>query len=67
MLRTRLLTAAVALPAVAWLIFYAPLPLFAGFIVAVTAIGLGEDAPIDTNDNADGRARNRRVEFHIMR
>ena len=33
----------------------------------MTAIGLGEDAPIDTNDNADGRARNRRVEFHIMR
>lgn len=42
MLRTRLLTAAVALPAVAWLIFAAPLPVFAGVIVAFTAVGLGE-------------------------
>lgn len=42
MLRTRLTTAAVALPAVAWLIFVAPLWVFAGILVAITAVGLGE-------------------------
>ena len=56
MLRTRLLTAAVALPAVAWLIFYAPLPLFAGFIVAVTAIGLGEFATMAFPDQPRAQA-----------
>lgn len=30
------------------------------------ATGMGEETPIDTNDNSDGRARNRRVEFHII-
>ncbi|MEO2166563.1 MAG: hypothetical protein ABGY42_00320, partial [bacterium] len=42
MLRTRLVTAAVALPVVAWLIFAAPLWVFAGILVAITAVGLGE-------------------------
>src|SRR5438046_7995027 len=42
MFRTRLLTAAVALPSL-WLIArYLPAPLFAGFIMAVTAVGLFE-------------------------
>lgn len=42
MLRARLATAAVALPALFWLIFVGPLWAFSGFIVAVTAIGLLE-------------------------
>ena len=42
MLRTRLTTAAVAIPALVWLIFAAPIGLFAGIIVALTAVGLGE-------------------------
>jgi outer membrane protein OmpA-like peptidoglycan-associated protein len=29
----------------------------------MTAVGYGEEVPIDTNRTADGRARNRRVEF----
>ena len=32
----------------------------------LTATGHGPDKPIDTNDTADGRQRNRRVEFHIL-
>jgi len=32
----------------------------------ITAIGLGETSPIDTNDTADGRARNRRTELVII-
>lgn len=32
----------------------------------LTAKGHGYDRPIDTNDTADGRQRNRRVEFHIL-
>ena len=31
------------------------------------AVGYGEEVPIDSNDSKDGRARNRRVEFHIIR
>ncbi|MCD6499065.1 MAG: OmpA family protein [Deltaproteobacteria bacterium] len=31
----------------------------------LTAVGYGEDRPIDTNRTAAGRERNRRVEFHI--
>jgi outer membrane protein OmpA-like peptidoglycan-associated protein len=31
----------------------------------MTAAGLGETQPVDTNRTADGRSNNRRVEFHI--
>jgi phosphatidate cytidylyltransferase len=42
MLRTRLATAAVALPALWLIVRYLPAPLFAGFIMAVSAVGLLE-------------------------
>ena len=29
------------------------------------AVGLGETRPIDSNRSAEGRAMNRRVEFHV--
>ncbi len=32
----------------------------------LTAKGYGPDKPIDTNNTAEGRQRNRRVEFHIL-
>jgi OOP family OmpA-OmpF porin len=33
----------------------------------LSALGLGPDRPLTTNDTAEGRARNRRVEFHVQR
>ena len=44
MLRARLATAAVAIPVLIWLIVAAPVWLFAGFILTMTAIGLDEFA-----------------------
>ena len=32
----------------------------------MASVGFGEERPIETNDTADGRAANRRVEFHIV-
>lgn len=32
----------------------------------LTAVGYGEYKPIDTNDTEQGRANNRRVEFHLL-
>ena len=33
----------------------------------LTSVGHGETKPIDTNRTPEGRQRNRRVEFHIVR
>ena len=32
----------------------------------MTAMGYGEGKPIDTNETPEGKAKNRRVEFHIV-
>ena len=32
----------------------------------LVAIGYGETRPVDTNDTAEGRAKNRRIEFFII-
>jgi len=33
----------------------------------ITALGAGPDKPVDTNDTPAGRARNRRIEFRILK
>ena len=33
----------------------------------ITALGAGPDKPVTTNATAEGRARNRRIEFHILK
>jgi outer membrane protein OmpA-like peptidoglycan-associated protein len=33
----------------------------------IETLGAGPDAPVETNDTADGRAKNRRIEFEILR
>jgi phosphatidate cytidylyltransferase len=55
MLRTRLLTAAVALPALWLVVQYLPAPLFNGFIVAVAAVGLYEYFEMALPNDALGR------------
>ena len=52
MLRTRLATAAIALPALWLIVEYLPTPLFAGFIMAVAAIGLLEYFAMALPDDA---------------
>lgn len=42
MLRTRIATAAVAIPLLVWLVLASPAWLFSGFVMAITAVGLGE-------------------------
>jgi len=32
-----------------------------------TALGAGPDKPVDTNDTPEGRARNRRIEFRVLK
>jgi OOP family OmpA-OmpF porin len=36
------------------------------FIDRLDAVGYGEADPVATNDTEEGRARNRRVELHII-
>jgi outer membrane protein OmpA-like peptidoglycan-associated protein len=31
----------------------------------ITAEGMGESKPVSSNETADGRAQNRRVELHV--
>jgi len=54
-LRARLATAAVAIPVLVWLIIWGPFWLFAGFVIAVTAIGLGEFANMALADRPLGQ------------
>ncbi len=52
MLRTRIATGLVALPALAWLIFAAPPWAFVAVVMAVTAVGLGELGTMALADHA---------------
>ena len=56
MLRARLATAAVAIPVLIWLIVGAPVWLFAGFILTMTAIGLDEFASMALPERPLSRA-----------
>lgn len=56
MLRARLATAAVAIPLLIWLIVAGPTWLFGGFVVAITAIGLGEFAAMALPGHAFAQA-----------
>ncbi|MBV1856909.1 MAG: OmpA family protein [Nannocystaceae bacterium] len=31
----------------------------------IKAVGYGSDKPLDSNDTDEGRAHNRRIEFHV--
>jgi phosphatidate cytidylyltransferase len=55
MLKTRLLTALVAIPALWLIVRYLPAPLFAGFIVAVAALALYEYFEMAIPDHAEER------------
>jgi phosphatidate cytidylyltransferase len=55
MLKTRLLTALVAIPALWLIVRYLPAPLFAGFIVAVAAVALYEYFEMAIPDHAEER------------
>ena len=56
MLRTRLATAAVAIPTLVWLILASPAWVFSGFILAMTAVGLGEFAAMALPGHRLGQA-----------
>ena len=55
MLRTRLATAAVAIPILLWLVLASPGWIFAGFVLAMTAVGLDEVASMALPDRPGGR------------
>ena len=61
MLRTRLLTAAVAIPSLWLFVAYAPAAYFALFIVVVTALGLYEYFAMASRSDSSWRRASRRA------
>ena len=55
MLRTRLATAAVAIPILLWLVLASPAWVLGGFVIAMTAVGLDELANMALPDHRVGR------------